>query len=104
MSEYRVEITEPAEADLREIAFYWARERLEPEKARAIVQRIAGSIFELETMPTRCPLVQDERLARLGVRRLTVDSYLVFFTLSEERELLTVIRILQSKRDWANLL
>jgi plasmid stabilization system protein ParE len=97
-------ITELAEADMRDIADYIAKELLEPATARKMIGRVAEAIFQLEQMPFRNGLVRDERLAANGIRHLLVDSYIVFYVISEKEEIVTIIRILYGKRNWSSLL
>lgn len=101
---YNIVITEPAERDLQGIAEYIANELLEPTTARKLVTKIAEAVFQLEQMPFRNSLVRDERLARQGIRGLLVDSYIVFYTVSEKEKTVTIIRILYGKRNWNSLL
>lgn len=101
---YSLVITELAEADMRDIADYIAKELLEPATARKMIGRVAEAIFQLEQMPFRNGLVRDERLAANGIRHLLVDSYIVFYVISEKEEIVTIIRILYGKRNWSSLL
>lgn len=52
----------------------------------------------------RYALVVDERLTALGIRKLIVENYIVFYVISKKDESVTVIRILYGKRDWEYLL
>ncbi|CAM4236868.1 type II toxin-antitoxin system RelE/ParE family toxin [Paenibacillus alkaliterrae] len=101
---YRLVMTEPAEKDLRDIADYISNELLEPAMARKMVTKIADAIFEWEQISFRNGLVHDERLARQGIRKLLVDSYIVFYAISDREESVTIIRILYGKRHWSSLL
>lgn len=104
MKNFLVIITEPAEADLREIADYISRELMDPSAALHLISKIAEAVFELEQLPLRFALVSDERLANQGIRKLVVDNYIVFYVVSEKNTSVTIIRILYGKRDWNNLL
>lgn len=101
---YRLVITEPAEIDLRDIADYFANELMEPAIARRMITQIAEAIFQLEQLPFRNGLVRDERLAGQGIRKLLVDSYIVFYVVSDGEGTVTIIRILYGKRNWSSLL
>lgn len=101
---YRLVITEPAERDLRDIANYIANELLEPVNARRVINRIAETVLQLELMPFRFGLVEDERLAEQGIRKLHVDSYIVFYVISESEEIVTIVRILYGRRHWNHIL
>jgi toxin ParE1/3/4 len=104
MSRYNIEITEPAENDLNDIAFYIAKELLEPSIAKKIVNKIGEAIFTLEELPLRFTLVADERLASQGIRKIIIDNYIVFYIVEEDRKIVTVLRILYGRREWVNLL
>lgn len=104
MSRYNIDITEPAEYDLRQIGKYISEELLEPQLASKVIDKIASTIFSLEEMPSRHALVRDERLAQQGIRKIMMDNYIVFYIISEEIKTVTIIRILYSRRDWINLL
>jgi addiction module RelE/StbE family toxin len=97
-------ITEPAEADLHEIADYIAVELKEPSAAQHLMAKLAEAILELEQMPLRYALVSDERLAYQGIRKLVVENYLVFYVVSEKNKVVTIIRVLSGKREWNSLL
>jgi len=101
---FRVVITEPAESDLRGIANYIARELLEPVTARTVVASIAEAILLLETMPYRHELVRDQQLAEQQIRKLLVESYIVFYVISEPELTVTIVRILYGKRHWNSIL
>lgn len=104
MNTFHIAITEPAERDLRGIADYIAHELLDRVAAHKMVSKIAEAIFELEHMPLRNTLVRDERLARQGMRKLIIEQYIVFYSVSEADATVTIIRILYGKRNWSDLL
>ncbi len=104
MEKYQIETTEPAENDLFEVKRYISEELLEPRVAERIINKIAEAIFELEEMPLRNALVIDERLALVGIRKLIIDNYIIFYIVDEGRRIVTIIRILFGRRDWVNLL
>lgn len=104
MGTYDIQITEPAEKDLYEIGAYISNELLERETAKNVISKIAKGINSLEDMPLRNTLVADERLAYKGIRKITVDNYIVFYSVTEESKTVTIIRILYGRRDWMNLL
>jgi plasmid stabilization system protein ParE len=53
MKKYQVNITQPAEEDLREIADHISKELLEPQLAEKLIDTIAEEISCLEDMPFR---------------------------------------------------
>jgi toxin ParE1/3/4 len=104
MSSYSIEIAEPAENDLSEIAWYIAKELLEPGTAKRTIDKIGAVIITLEEMPLRYAVAVDEKLAAQGIRKIIIDNYIVFYIVEEERKTVTIIRILYGRRDWLSLL
>ena len=104
MSDYSINITEPAENDLRGIGDYIAQQLLEPEIARKVVNKIGNAIMTLEENPLRNSLVADQRLSLQGIRKIIVENFIVFYIVKEELRIVTIIRILYGRRDWMNLL
>ena len=106
MDYYRIDISEPAEDDLRDILRYISSQLLAPETSLELLETIDDAIQTLSLMPHRIPLVDDERLALLGYLILPVRNFLVFFSINEtgKKKVVDVERVLYYRRDWKNLL
>jgi addiction module RelE/StbE family toxin len=104
LSIYTTRITEPAKNDLKEIGHYITEELLEPAIAIKLVDKIGDVVLSLEEMPHRNTPVSDERLSSSGIRKQLVENYIIFYKISEAKKIVTVIRILYTKRDWLSLL
>ena len=104
MAEYKVEGSESAEKDLRDIVRYISSQFDAPMTALKMMDIIEAAVNSLEDMPQRCPLVADERLAALGYRKLIVKNYFVFFTVDEQNKVVDIERILHARRDWQRIL
>lgn len=104
MKKYSVFMTHAATEDLKSIAAYVANDLREPTIAKKIVGNIKEAVMGLEQMPTRHCLLHDANLAVHGMRKIMVDNYIVFYIVSEKDSLVTIVRILYSRRDWGNLI
>ena len=104
MVAYNVQHTQSAENDLLDILRYIAVELNEPSTALRLVDSIDATIETLTTMPHGCRLVDDERLASMGFRKLNIKNYIAFFTIDEITETVNIERILYARRDWLNIL
>jgi addiction module RelE/StbE family toxin len=104
MTKYRVEVSESAENDLRDIVNYITMQLSAPLAAKTLLETLEKSLFGLEDMPYRHQLVSDERLSILGYRKLIVKSYVVFFIINEDDKVVDIVRILYARRNWLNLL
>ena len=104
MVRYRVDISEPAENDLRDIVRYISVSLSEPIAALNTMDSIEEAIQNLRDMPRKYPLVMDDRLAALGYRKQIVKNYIVFFTINEKHRVVDVERIFYMRRDWLHIL
>ena len=104
MAKYRVDISEPAERDIRDIIRYISAQLSAPMTALKMMDTIEEAIASLEVMPQKCPPVTDERLAMMGYRKLIVKNYIAVFTIEEKSKVVNVERILYARRDWQHIL
>jgi len=104
MITYKVEVSKPAENDLRDIVLYISGQLNAPMTALKMMDAIEDALNGLANMPQRCPLISDERLAAMGYRKLMVKNYIAFFTVNEKNRIVDVERILYARRDWLRLL
>ena len=104
MDVYKVEITEPAENDLRDIVRYISTQLSAPITALSMMQTIKDAIARLETTALAHPLVRDDRLAALGYRLLVIKNYIAFYVVNEKEKSVCIDRILYGRRDWQSIL
>jgi addiction module RelE/StbE family toxin len=104
MGVYKVNVTEPAENDLRGIARYISSQLNAPTTALNMVRTIREAIAKLETEALGHPLVRDDRLAAVGYRPLVIKNYIAFYIVGEKEKTVDVDRILYGRRDWVNIL
>ena len=103
MDTYDVNITEPAEDDLRDIARYISSQLGVPGTALNVIQAIKKAVSKLEKNALIYPLVRDDRLASIGYRSVTVKNYTTFYVVNEKEKKVDVDRILYSRRDWKSI-
>lgn len=104
MAKYRVDVSEPAESDLRDIVRYIASQLSAPVSALHMMELFEETMTGLSDMPQRCPLVADDRLSQMGYRKLIIKNYVVFFSIDEKNKVVDVERILYGRRDWLRCL
>ena len=96
---YRLEMTEQAETDLREIYEYIASELLAPENASGQLDRLETHIEGLMEFPKKFRCYEKEPWHGRGMRVMPVDNYLVFYIPDAEEALVTIIRVMYAGRD-----
>ncbi len=104
MARYRVEISEPADNDLRDIVRYISAQLSAPMTAIKMMDTLNEAMAGLALMQQKCTFVTDERLAMIGYRKLPVKNYIVFLTINEKSKVVDVERILCARRDWQRII
>ena len=104
MDEYEVDVSGPAENDLRDIVKYISSELSSPITAIKMMETIEEALAKLSVMPHSHPKVRDERLSKMGYRMLITKNYIAFFTVNENKKVVDIERILYGRRDWARIL
>ena len=94
----RIQITEPAKADIQE-AFAWWAENRSADQAAEWYERIFETIATLERMPERCPLVPEAGLSRSSVRQLLFGigahpTHRIVFQFDVDADIVTILRVL----------
>lgn len=104
MTQYKIEIAQPAAQDLQDILDYISNTLKEPGTARRIYASIKAEILTLASMPERNRVVDDEPYAAMGVRRLFAENYVVFYVVDKGRSSVHVLRVLYNRREWQSIL
>lgn len=98
---YEVEITPQAQEQMQEISQYIAFELQAPEAAFNLIDVLEEAIMSLSQFPKRAPLTAEEPWRNLGIRRMPVKNFLVYFQVYEEVHKVLVTAVLYSRRDQA---
>ena len=104
MTEYKIVIEQTAENDLLGILSYISDTLHEPSIAMKIYGLIKKEILNLNRMPFRFEVVNEEPYRSMGVRRISVENYTAFYVVDEYRKTVHIFRILYNRREWQYLL
>lgn len=96
---YQVLYTADAYRDLQGIHRYIAVELQEKTVAKKQMARIKKAILSLCALPERHGGVDWEPWSSMGVRRLPVDNYIVYYMVDQQKTLVYVIRVVYGGRD-----
>ena len=96
---YSIIYSSEAKDDLREIYSYIAYDLQAPETAEGQVNRIRKEIRSLDFMPSRYAVVDWEPWKSMGMHRIPVDNFVVYYTVNDGSPTVTVIRIFYGGRD-----
>ena len=98
-NDYLVKVTEQAREQLREIAQYIEKELKNPDAALHTLDVLEESISSLSQFPQRVSLTEEEPWRSLGIHKLPVKNFLVYFWVNEIELKVQVTAIVYNKRD-----
>ncbi|MDO4485100.1 MAG: type II toxin-antitoxin system RelE/ParE family toxin [Bacillota bacterium] len=87
--QYVVEITDEALIDMEEIYNHIAYVLLSPGNAMGQYNRIADAVLKLDMFPERFQIIDSEPELSMGLRRMLVDNYSVFYVIKKDRVIVT---------------
>ena len=96
---YNIHITKAADMDLNSAVGYIDHILLDPQAADNLLLEAEEKIMDLATFPEKYSLVTDPVMNAWGIRLVTVNNYLVFYTVSEEDKRVNIIRFLHSRQN-----
>lgn len=96
---YNVVYSPEALSDLKDIYAYIAQELMVPDTALNQVNRIRKEIRSLDFMPSRYALVDWEPWKSMGMHKVPVDNFVVFYTVDSDSMTVAIIRIVYGGRD-----
>lgn len=96
---YSVIYSPEARNDIKDIYSYIAFELLVPGTAESQVNRIRKAIRSLDFMPSRNPIVDWEPWKSMGMHKVPVDNFVVFYTVDSTALTVAIIRIVYGGRD-----
>ena len=90
---YRTKYSDDAKRDVKEIVTYLAQ--FQASNARNFKARLTERVDSLKNMPLSCPVYEGDPF----FRRMVLDKYLLFYSVDEERKLVTIHRVFHHARD-----
>lgn len=96
---FKIEISDQADNDLRNIYEYIAFELQSPENASGQLDRLEKCIMGLDQMPERFREYEKEPWHSRGLHIMPVDNYCVLYIPDMEKALVTIIRVMYGGRD-----
>ncbi len=103
-SKYTVGYSSDAMSDINAIYDYISTELFARQSAKRIVRRIREQIRSLNMFPERHPLAPEERLASIGLRKISVENFVIYYLVDEDALTVTISRIMFGGRDAENII
>lgn len=98
-NKYSIIYSAEARNDLKKIKSYITSVLLSPQAASTQTKRIRESARRLELMPERYAAVDWEPWYSLGVRKVPVDNYVIFYYVDNLTQEVNILRIFYGGRN-----
>ena len=101
---YKLEYLPVARKDMLEIVRYISGKLKNPNAAERLAVELVDAAESVLTFPYATPVHQPIRPLKHEYRKILVHNYLMFYWVDEDKELVTVARVVYAKRDYGRLL
>ena len=101
---YKINRTDKADEQLREIIFYIADDSGSIDIALNYLDKIEAAINKLEEFPMYGSEPRYSILRKQGYRVLIVERHLIFYKVNEIDKIITIYAIVDSRREYRNLI
>lgn len=104
MNKYKIEFSKDAKNDLTNIVNYIKNNLQEPNTAKKLSIKIREKIYNLSDSPKLFPIIDNNFIRKLELRKLIVDNYIIFYKVLDEDKKVQIARIMYGRRNWIELL
>ena len=96
---YKVKLTTQAIEELDLASQYIANELQQPEIANHWLDTMQCEFRSLSYLPGRFPLTEEEPFRSMGVHKMRVKNYLVYYIIQREAAIVWITSIIYAKRN-----
>ncbi len=104
MKQYQVRMTVQAEDNILEYAEYIKTELMNPQAAAKFVEHMRSAVKTQSQKPQRNPLTDEEPTRKMGIYKMVVRGYLIYYWVDLETETVHVTGVVYGKRNQAEQL
>jgi plasmid stabilization system protein ParE len=101
---YKLLVSKDAHEDVTGIVDYIAHELGNLSAAGTFLDNVEASYKRIASNPFAYPLCNDERMERIGYRKVVLKNYLLIFRVEEEAKTVYIVRVVYGRRDYPQLL
>ena len=102
--DYKVKLTDHAVAQLQEAVIYISQVLQASTVAKHWAARVKKELASLSTMPARYPLTEEEPWHTEGIHKMSVENFLVYYWINEEKKIVWITAIVYARRDQLRVL
>lgn len=100
MSKYKIEYSGDSKHDLIGIKQYIKYNLQEPKIAENLINKIRDGIEKLRDDPEIYPIIDEDIIKRLEIRKILIENYIVFYRIKNQT--IEIVRIMYGKRNWVS--
>lgn len=101
---YKLEILPVAKKDIDDIIFYISYNLKNITAAKKLGDLFINSLDKILDLPYGSSKYESTRILRNEYRGFKVNNYFMFYTINEEKKLITIMRVLYKKMNFNNIL
>ncbi len=102
MKKYNIQYLKESKEDLLGIKQYIKYDLQKPEISQKLISKIRNEINNLKYNPKIYEVIDDELLNKIGIRKLIVDNYIIFYRVKNDS--IDIVRIMYGIRNLIKLL
>ena len=101
---YKLQISKDAHEDIADIVRYMALELKNPQAASGFLDDVEASYMRVVDNPSIYSLCNDERLERMGYRKVVIKNYLILYCVDEDNKAVYIVRVVYGGRNYPEIL
>ncbi len=101
---YKIRLTDNAIRQMRDTVAYISRELYAPKTAAKWLDKIEKEVASLDYMPKSVPLIDEEPWRSNGIRKATVDNFLIYFWIDDTALVVWVTAVVLGRRNQKDVL
>ena len=86
MNKYKIEYSKESKQNLIDIKHYIKNNLQEPNIANKLISKIKTNIDTLVDNPQIHPIIDDDFIKKLEIRKIVVDNYIIFYRINNTLE------------------
>lgn len=104
MKKCNIQFSKEAKNDLTNTYRYIKYNLQEPEIVKKLVKDIREEIYKLEKIPKIYPIIDEDFIKKFRIRKIKVKNYCIFYNVNESNNAVNIVRIMNERQNWINLL
>ena len=101
---YKLVVSKDAHRDIMDIAGYITHELKSPKAADSFLNDVEKSYNRVADNPRLFSLCSDDRLERMGYRKIVIKNYLILFRIDDENKMVYIVRVIYGGRNYPEML